>query len=114
MTRESAAVRGRLDDFIERHPDGWNHAAWEALLADLADAGHPVRDPDGLGRTLERKRLEHYLERLGVSGIGPKRRESLAEAFGRVWDLREADVEALSQVSGMNRPAAEALHAAMR
>ena len=46
-----------------------------------------------------------------VPGVGPNRRKALLKHFQTVEKLREADVEALSQVPGMTRPAAEAVYA---
>ena len=42
-----------------------------------------------------------------VQGIGPKRKKALVKQFGSVRAIREASLEELLAVPGMNRPAAE-------
>jgi excinuclease ABC subunit C len=42
-----------------------------------------------------------------IPGIGPKRRQALLKAFGSVKNIRQADVEAIAAVPGMNRTLAE-------
>ena len=42
-----------------------------------------------------------------IQGIGPARRNALLAYFGSVDAIKNADVEELAQVSGMNRSAAE-------
>ena len=49
-----------------------------------------------------------------IDGIGPKRRQALWQAFPNLDAMRAADVEALAAVPGMNRKAAEAVHAFLR
>ena len=44
-----------------------------------------------------------------VPGIGPRRRKALLQAFGSLAAIRDADLEALAGVRGMNRAAAEEL-----
>jgi len=48
-----------------------------------------------------------------IPGIGPARRKALLKAFGSLKAIREADADALAAVPGMNRAAAEALHAGL-
>ncbi len=45
-----------------------------------------------------------------IPGIGPARRKELLKAFGSLKAIREAEVEKLVKVKGMNRQAAEAVH----
>ena len=45
-----------------------------------------------------------------IPGIGPNRRRALLQYFKSVPAIREASAEALAQVPGMNRPAAEKLY----
>lgn len=45
-----------------------------------------------------------------IVGIGPKRRQALRSHFGSLARIKEADVEELAAVDGMNRPAAEAVY----
>ena len=44
-----------------------------------------------------------------IEDIGPKRRRALLQKFGSIEAIREASLEELAAVPGMNRPAAEAL-----
>jgi len=44
-----------------------------------------------------------------IPGIGPKRRKALLKAFGSVKKIREADVEAVAAVPGINRDLAESI-----
>ena len=46
-----------------------------------------------------------------IPGIGPKRRKALVHAFGSLEAVRDADVETLRQVEGMNAAAAQAVYA---
>ncbi len=55
----------------------------------------------------EKAALHSKLEE--IPGIGPARRKELLKAFGSLKAIREADLEALSAVKGMNRTAAEAV-----
>jgi len=48
-----------------------------------------------------------------VPGIGGKRRNALLEVFGSVEGIRNASVEDLAKVNGMNRKAAEAVFSAL-
>ena len=45
-----------------------------------------------------------------IVGIGPARRKALWSAFGSIAKIKGASVEELAAVSGMNRPAAEAVY----
>jgi len=59
-------------------------------------------------RVLRGKALIHsQLE--DIPGIGPKRRKELLKAFGSLKAIREAEIDALEKVPGMNRAAAEAV-----
>lgn len=44
-----------------------------------------------------------------IPGVGPKRRKALLSHFGSLKAIREADMDELLAVPGMNRPAAEAV-----
>ena len=48
-----------------------------------------------------------------IPGIGPARRRALLQYFGSVKRMKEADIDALLQVRGMSRPAAEAVWRAL-
>ena len=49
----------------------------------------------------------------GIPGIGEARRRALLERYGGLRALREAPLEELARLPGMNRKAAEALKAAL-
>jgi len=48
-----------------------------------------------------------------IEGIGPKRRQALMKQFGSLKAMREASIEDLAAVPGMNRKAAEAVKAGL-
>lgn len=74
------------------------------LVQRIRDEAH--RFAIGYHRRLRRKRsLASTLEE--IPGIGPKRRRSLLKRFGSIEAIREATVEELATVEGMNRSAAE-------
>ena len=102
-----------LEGFLDAHPGGWDHHAWRRLLHALESDGHEVADPDRLGSELERIRLVRVLEELGVAGLGPKRRAAVVEAFGRLWDLRQADAETLAAMPALPRDVAARLYDAL-
>jgi hypothetical protein len=114
MTNGDKEFDGRLREFVSRHPDGWSHAEWEGLLAELRDAGIDTGDPQTIGTALEYERLLVVLERTPVKGLGPKRREALADRFGRLWDLRRASVDEIAELPSFHRGLAAALHEALR
>jgi uvrABC system protein C len=45
-----------------------------------------------------------------IPGVGPARRKALMRGFKSIEEIREADVETLLQVEGMNRPAAQGVY----
>lgn len=114
MANKENGFRDRLREFVEQHPDGWSHPQWLDLLAELGDQGVDTRDSDSIGSALEHERLLFALERAGVKGLGPKRREELASRFGRLWDMRHASVEDIAELPSFHRGLAKALHDALR
>ena len=46
-----------------------------------------------------------------IPGVGPTRRRALLQCFKSVKAIREADLDELKQVPGMNAPSAEAVYA---
>jgi hypothetical protein len=100
-------VKTHLEAFVARHPDGWNHNDWLALLAELEAAGVQVAEPGAVGRELERTRLMFELERRGITGLGPKRRAAIVDQFGTLSMLRSASVEDVAQVTSVPRGLAE-------
>lgn len=103
-----------LKTFVAAHPDGWDHQAWLALLADLAAAGVDVTDPDGLGLALERERLSAALKRSAVPGLGAKRIDAIADQFGSLVNLRRAAVEDIANIKTISPALAEQVAAAVR
>jgi len=114
MARNDKGLRAHARDFVARHPDGWSHHDWLALLAELREAGLDTDEPEAVGAALEHERLLVVLERAGIKGLGPKRREAVAGHFGRLWDLRNASVDQIAELPSFHRGLAEALHDAIR
>ena len=97
--REEVFVPGRPDPIVLPR-----HSQALFLLQRIRDEAH--RFAIGYHRRLRRERsLASILEE--IPGIGPKRRRSLLKRFGSIEAIREATVEELAAVEGMNRPAAE-------
>ncbi len=113
MTQAGNGLRGELRSFVAEHPDGWGHGHWETLLRQLEDSGFDTGRPDAIGAELERERVLVVLEESGVRGLGPKRREAVADGFGTLWRLRHASVDDLSALPGLTRDVAERLHTAL-
>jgi excinuclease ABC subunit C len=109
--------RRTLDDevraFVDAHPHGWGHGAWESFLGHLASAGHALEDTRALGDALERERLARWLATSGVKGLGPKRRAALLERFPRMWELRHATLDDIAELPSLNRSVAQALKDAL-
>lgn len=95
-----------LRRFSEEHPQGWGHDEWTGLLDQLAVNGHDVSDHDGIGRSLERERLVHTLQRMEVRGLGPKRVDAIADRFGTLWNLMNASEEDIAGIPSVPRPLA--------
>lgn len=106
-------MRERLRAFVQEHPEGWNHHQWLGLLSELTDEGVDTGDPAAIGAALEYERVLAYLESVDVRGLGPKRREAVADRYPRLWDLRQATAEELAELPAFHRGLAEALHEAL-
>ena len=78
------------------------------LLQRLRDEAH--RFAISYQRKQRAKRAKHS-ELDDISGIGEKRKMALLQAFGSVEAVKNASVDDLSRVKGMNRPAAERVFA---
>jgi excinuclease ABC subunit C len=113
MATGENGFRACLRDFVSAHDNGWNHHEWLGLLAELTDAGYDTTNPDHIGMALERERVKRTLEQTSVKGLGPQRREAVAQSFGTVWNLQHASVEDLSEIPGLHRGLAQALHQAL-
>ena len=79
MANQRNGFREQLRAFVQTHPSGWNHHDWLALLAELTDAGVDTSDPDRIGAELEHERILAVLESVDLKGLGPKRRQALAD-----------------------------------
>jgi hypothetical protein len=97
-------MKKHLNDFIDGHPDGWNHDEWLGLLGELDANGVDVSDPASLGVQLEKERVAWTLRRCEIPGLGPKRIEAVAEHFGTLWNLRHAELTDFAEI-GRSVPA---------
>jgi excinuclease ABC subunit C len=80
------------------------------LLAEIRDEAH--RFAIGYHRILRGKEgIASGIEE--IPGIGGKRSQALLRQFGSLQGVREATVEQLAEVPGMNRASAEKLYAAL-
>lgn len=113
MVTYGNGFKGCLKDFATAHSAGWSHREWLGLLAELTDAGYDTSDPDQIGVALERERIEIVLAEASVRGLGPRRRQAVADSYGTVWNLENASVDDLSEIPGVHRKLAQALHAAL-
>jgi NAD-dependent DNA ligase len=113
MAADENGFRACLRDFVVNHHKGWNHHEWLGLLAELTDTGFDTSDPDHIGMALERERVRQLLEGASVKGLGPKRREAVAERFATVWNLKHASVEDLKEIPTFHESLARALHEAL-
>lgn len=80
------------------------------LLIHLRDETHQ----NGLRYHQKRRSQELFQVLSGIPGIGETRRRLLLERYGGLKALKEAPLEELARLPGMNRKAAEALKAALQ
>lgn len=113
MSHRGNGLREELRSFVTEHRDGWGHGQWESLLRRLGDSGFDTAQPDTIGLELERERVLVVLEEIGVRGLGPKRREAVADTFGSIWRLKHASVDDLKKLSALPTDLAERLHTAL-
>jgi excinuclease ABC subunit C len=100
-------MKKRLKEFVESHPDGWNHDDWLGLLSELQSDGNDVSQPDAVGVQLEKARLAWVLDQRGVPGLGPKRRAALVDRFETLGQLKSASVDEIAEVPSINKALAE-------
>lgn len=105
VTPEGRDLHSELRDFAAEHPEGWSQDERTRLVDRLTRTGHDSTDPDAIGMILERERLDLMLQK--VQGIGEKRRNTVLDRFGRLWDLRQAGVDEIASLPGLSRPIAE-------
>ena len=103
-------VDAELKQFVSQHVHGWSDEDWRALVGRLAESGHDVTDTGELGLRLERWHILETLSRLSLSGVGPRRREHIADRFPSLWALRHASVDELAELPSFHRGLAEQLH----
>jgi hypothetical protein len=113
MSHEKDRFHEELRNFVAEHEDGWSHGHWETLLRRLEEEGFDTAQPDAIGLVLERERILVALEDAGIPGLGPKRREAVADQFGNLWRLKQASVDDLSRMSRLPKALAEKVHAAV-
>ncbi len=113
MPKTMKELTTELEAFVGEHPHGWGNREWTTLLASLARKGFNIGDPDIIGLALERERILAELASLKVEGLGPKRREALADGYPNLWRLRHASVDELAGVPGIYRTLAEKIHSAL-
>lgn len=115
MADQAEERAAALRAFLDRHPGGWYHSDWERLVEDLRTRGLlPQEGEERVGTELEQTRVRQILQGLGVRGLGPKRRETVAEAYGHLWELRNASADELAALPGLNKRIAADVVAALR
>ena len=115
MTDQAEERVETLRAFLDRHPGGWYHSDWERLVDDLRTRGLlPEGGEEVVGRELEKARVRQTLQGLGVQGLGPKRRDSVADAYGHLWELRNASAEELAALPGLTKRIATDVVVALR
>lgn len=105
-------LRADMREFAAARPGGWDHHDWVTFLGGLRDKGHDTSDADEIGRQLERERISLVLQ--DVPGLGPRKVEAVADRFGRLYELRNASVDEIAGVPGVNRDLAEKISNAVR
>ena len=95
-----------IRSFVREHFHGWNHDEWMGFIHGLAHAGHDVSDPDGIGLALEQERLRSTLRSWGITGLGPKRIDAVARAYGSLQNLKGADGTAVAERAGLPKQVA--------
>jgi ERCC4-type nuclease len=107
-------MNDELTDFVEAHPNGWDHQEWLGLLKDIESQGGDISDPDAVGLQLEKERLALELSRKSVPGLGPKRIESVVGHFETLWGLRQASPEEIAEVPSIHKGLAAKVAEAVR
>ena len=105
-------LRSDARAFVRGRPGGWDHDEWLGFLEDLRQRGHNIEDREAIGSVLEKERLGAVLEK--VPGIGAQRVRSIAERYGNVWRLKEANPDELAREAGIPRPLAERIVESIR
>lgn len=104
-------LREDLRAFVTARPGGWGHEDWVTFLDHLAGRGHDVSNADSIGLQLERERLAAALE--GVQGMGPRRIDAVVQRYDTLWSARNAGVDEIAALPGLNRSLAEKVRQAL-
>ncbi len=86
---------------IDRHSEGFQ------LITRIQDEAH--RFAIEYHRSLRQKGAVHSILD-DIPGIGPKRRQALMRHFDNVEEIKQADVDRLKEIEGMNEAAAQAVY----
>ena len=103
MNNSTKALEKELRGFVREHSSGWSHEDWNGLMGHLSATGFDVSDADSIGLHLERVRLYEELESRGIQGLGPKRRQALADRFGTWWELQHASEEEIAATPSLTK-----------
>ena len=106
---ELNGLSGEIRSFVHDHRNGWGHDQWLSLLHHLGEEGHDVSNPDAIGLALEKELIRQTLKTCRVKGLGPKRIESVANAFGTLHDLRQVSGPELAHRIGIPSKVAQEL-----
>ncbi len=103
---EEVFVEGRQESILLEH-----HSPELQLLQQIRDEAH--RFAITYHRSLRGKRnMESILEH--IEGVGPKRRKILWQTYASLEDMKNASIEELASLEGMNQKVAERLYTFFR
>lgn len=105
-------LRRDLRDFASGRPEGWSHEDWLGFLDHLQQRGHNINDRDQIGAMLERERLSIALER--VEGLDAQQVDSIADRYGYLWRLRNADADEIAREANVPHDVAHRVVEAVR
>lgn len=111
---KSNEMAGDILAFVEAHPHGWSHDQWLGLLHHLGSSGQDISNPDLIGLTVERTRVQSALKHAGIKGLGPKRIDAIAAAYSFLPELRDIDPKELAARTGIPGKLAQEIAATFR
>ena len=106
-------MKNRLKEFVQDHPEGWDHQSWLSLLSALEGEGLDVSNTEEIGLALEQTRLACTLEDKSVSGLGPKRIQAVVDRFGTLWNLQHASAEEIAEIPTIHAALADKVRSAL-